>query len=68
MSGLAKNWTKRGVVESVSLIFSTSNPKVVTNIRLRHVMEKQDMDLFAAELGASGSPLFDGPKKLLPLR
>ena len=68
VSGLAKNWTKRGVVESVSLIFSTSNPKVVTNIRLRHVMEKQDMDLFAAELGASGSPLFDGPKKLLPLR
>jgi len=46
VSGLAKDWVKRGIVESVTYTLSASSSKIMTSYRLRHLMEKQDIDMF----------------------
>ena len=54
VSGLGPTWRKRGVVESVTLVLSASGTRINTQLRLRHVMEQQDIDLFAAYLDEAG--------------
>jgi len=65
ISGLAKDWKKRGVVESVSIIMSTSSNRVMTSVRIRHVMEKQDLDIFEQYLSGSELALFKGSTSVL---
>jgi hypothetical protein len=65
VSGLANNWKKRGVVESVSIVMSASSNVVRTNVRIRHVMEKQDLDIFQQYLSNTELALFKGSLKVL---
>ena len=62
VSGLAKNWSKRGIVESVTHTLSASSNRINTSYRLRHVMEKQDMDLFkVSDKGQEAALFFNKP-------
>jgi hypothetical protein len=54
VSGLAKNWIKRGIVESVTYTLSAASNKIMTSYRLRHLMESQDLDMFG--ISDSGEP------------
>ena len=60
VSGLGPTWQKRGVVEAVTLVLSASGTRINTQLRLRHVMEQQDIELFAEYLGqATSTGLFN---------
>jgi hypothetical protein len=54
VSGLAKNWIKRGIVEAVTYTLSAASNKIMTSYRLRHLMESQDLDMFG--VSDSGEP------------
>jgi len=58
VSGLAKNWVKRGIVESVTYTLSASSSKIMTSYRLRHLMEKQDIDMFGISDKGEEAALF----------
>ena len=60
VSGLGPTWQKRGVVEAVTLVLSASGTRINTQLRLRHVMEQQDIEMFAAYLDeATSTGLFN---------
>jgi hypothetical protein len=63
VSGLAKNWVKRGIVESVTYILSASNSRISTVYRLRHLMESQDIDMFGISDGGEEAALFQNKPK-----
>lgn len=54
VSGLAKNWIKRGIVEAVTHTLSAPGNRINTTYRLRHVMEAQDIDMF--QVSDQGQP------------
>jgi len=58
VSGLAKNWVKRGIVESVTYTLSASSSKIMTSYRLRHLMESQDLDMFGISDDGEEAALF----------
>jgi len=58
VSGLAKNWVKRGIVESVTYTLSASSSKIMTSYRLRHLMESQDLDMFGISDKGEEAALF----------
>ena len=58
VSGLAKEWAKRGIVESVTYTFSAPANRINTTYRLRHMMERQDMDLFGISDAGQPAALF----------
>lgn len=63
VSGLAKQWSKRGIVESVTHILSSSGKRVNTVLRLRHVLESQDSSLFGVNDTGLSSALFQNKPK-----
>lgn len=58
VSGLAKQWSKRGIVESVTHTLSAAGNRINTTYRLRHVMEAQDMALFQVDDAGQPAALF----------
>lgn len=70
VSGLAKKWSKRGIVEAVTHTLSASGNRINTTYRLRHVMEAQDMALFQVDDGGQPAALFldKPPNSASPLK
>ncbi len=63
VSGLAKNWVKRGIVESVTYTLSASSNRISTSYRLRHLMESQDIDMFGISDSGEEAALFQNKPK-----
>ena len=70
VSGLAQEWAKRGIVEAVTHIFSAPGNRINTTYRLRHLMERQDMDLFGISDEGQSAALFENkpPNASSPLK
>lgn len=60
VSGLSAVNTCRGTVESVVYTFSADAAQVNTILRLRHVMNDADIELFGEDATKSFEPLFSG--------
>jgi hypothetical protein len=60
VSGLSAVNTCRGTVESVVYSFSADAAQVNTILRLRHVMNDADIQLFGTDATKSFEPLFSG--------
>lgn len=58
VSGLAKSWVKRGIVESVTYTLSASSNRINTTYRLRHMLEKQDISMFGVSDDGQDAALF----------
>lgn len=58
VSGLAKSWVKRGIVESVTYTLSAASNRINTTYRLRHMLEKQDIEMFGVSDKGQSAALF----------
>lgn len=58
VSGLSSNWKKRGIVESVTITMdSTGAGQINTTLRLKHVFEASDIEIFSGALDGD-HPMF----------
>lgn len=69
ISGLSGSWKKRGIVESVSIVLdSTGGGQINTTIRLKHVFDTSDIEIFKDALDGDHPMFLPKPSGLTPLK